>query len=39
MTINGSKQYFFKGTWTSTVFAGSGSFGYDLTTDCIAAKA
>ena len=42
MTVNGSKKYFLKGTWSGTLSldsAGSLPFGYDLLLDCLKSKA
>ena len=39
MTIDGSRKYNFKGTWTATLTMSSGTFGYDLVYDCQKSKA
>ncbi|HXC78140.1 MAG TPA: hypothetical protein VNU19_13930 [Candidatus Acidoferrum sp.] len=38
-TVDGSKKYYFKGTWTATLTTSGGSFGYDLTYSCTDSKA
>lgn len=39
MTIDGSRKYNFKGTWTATLTMFSGTFGYDLVYECQKSKA
>ena len=39
MTVDSSKKYNFKGSWTATLTMGGGSFGWDLTYDCMRSKA
>jgi hypothetical protein len=39
MTVDGSRKYYFKGTWTGTLTVSNGSFVADVLDDCIAAKA
>jgi hypothetical protein len=39
MTVDGTRKYKFKGTWSATLTMGGGSFGYDLTYDCMKSKA
>ncbi|HEY8839093.1 MAG TPA: hypothetical protein VIO80_00325 [Candidatus Dormibacteraeota bacterium] len=39
MTVDGSKKYNLKGSWTATLTDSAGSFGYDLIYDCEKSKA
>jgi hypothetical protein len=39
MTVDGSRKYYFKGTWTGTLTVTNGSFAAFVTDDCLAAKA
>jgi archaellum component FlaF (FlaF/FlaG flagellin family) len=39
MTIDGSKTYRFKGTWSGTLTQAGATFGYDLLFDCLKSKA
>jgi len=39
MTVDGSKKYNLKGSWTATLTDSAGSFGYDLIYDCQKSKA
>jgi hypothetical protein len=39
MTVDGSKTYKFKGTWTATLTMSGGSFGYNLSYYCWKSKA
>jgi hypothetical protein len=39
MTVDGSRKYFFKGTWKGTLTMSGGKFGYDLLLDCERSKA
>jgi hypothetical protein len=39
MTVDGSRKYNFKGTWTATLTTSAGSWGYYLTYDCQRSKA
>jgi archaellum component FlaF (FlaF/FlaG flagellin family) len=38
-TVDGSKKYYLKGTWTATLTTSGGSFGYNLIYDCLKSKA
>ena len=39
LTVDGSKTYRFKGTWTATLTWGSSGFVADLVYDCVTARA
>jgi hypothetical protein len=39
MTVDGSRKYNLKGTWTATLTVAGGSFGYNLTYNCTKSKA
>ena len=39
VTVDGSRKYNFKGTWTATLTMFAGSFSYDLIYDCETSKA
>jgi hypothetical protein len=39
MTVDGSRKYYFKGTWSGALTVNNGSFAAFVTDDCIAAKA
>ena len=39
MTVNSSKKYNFKGSWSATLTLAAGSWGWDLSYDCEGSKA
>jgi archaellum component FlaF (FlaF/FlaG flagellin family) len=39
MTVDGSRHYYFKGPWSGTLTMSAGSFGWDITSNCLKGKA
>ena len=39
MTVDGTRKYYMKGTWTATLTMSGGTFGYNLIYFCLKAKA